>query len=130
VALIPHFNSTLGRQEQAGAGRDRGRQRQAGLCQFEASLVYKVSPGQPGLHREILSSNTKKGKNRKEKPVIKYLCKPGMSTHAPSPRNRRIAMTFEEGLHKWFSTCGLRPLWQISISENICITVPITMTKL
>jgi hypothetical protein len=35
-------------------------QRQADLCKFEASLVYKV-PGQPGLlHREILSQKEKK----------------------------------------------------------------------
>lgn len=34
------------------------RQRQANLCAFKASLVYKVSPGQLGLlYREILSQN-------------------------------------------------------------------------
>jgi hypothetical protein len=31
------------------------RHRQADLCEFNASLVYKVSPGQPWLHRETLS---------------------------------------------------------------------------
>jgi hypothetical protein len=31
-----------------------GRQRQVDLCRFEASLVYRV-PGEPGLHREILT---------------------------------------------------------------------------
>ena len=27
------------------------RQRQVGLCEFKASLVYKVSSGQPGVYR-------------------------------------------------------------------------------
>lgn len=33
------------------------------LCEFKASLVYKVSPGQPGLHRETLTLKTKQNKN-------------------------------------------------------------------
>lgn len=34
------------------------RQRQANLCEFKTSLVYRVSPGQLGLlYREILSPN-------------------------------------------------------------------------
>jgi hypothetical protein len=46
----------------------RGRQ----ISEFEASLVYKVSSGQPGLHRETLSWKKKKkekkgGKNPKER---------------------------------------------------------------
>jgi hypothetical protein len=43
------------------------RQRQSDLCKFEACLVYKLSPGQPGLHRETLSQKTK----RKEKRIKK-----------------------------------------------------------
>jgi hypothetical protein len=39
-------------------GRGRGRR----VSEFEASLVYRVSPGQPGLHRENLSRKTKKKK--------------------------------------------------------------------
>jgi hypothetical protein len=38
----------------------RGRQ----ISEFEASLVYKVSSGQPGLYREILSRKTKKKKKK------------------------------------------------------------------
>jgi hypothetical protein len=30
------------------------------LCKFEANLGYKVSSGQPGLHRETLSQNRNK----------------------------------------------------------------------
>jgi hypothetical protein len=33
---------------------DSSRQRQADLFEFKASLVYKVSPGHPGLHGETL----------------------------------------------------------------------------
>jgi hypothetical protein len=29
-------------------------ERQADLCESEASLIYRVSSGQPGLHTEIL----------------------------------------------------------------------------
>jgi hypothetical protein len=43
-----------------------GRQRQADLCEFKASLVYKLNPEQPELlHRETLSQNIK---NKKQKP--------------------------------------------------------------
>jgi hypothetical protein len=38
----------------------RGRQ----IFEIEASLVYRV-PGQPGLHREILSRKKKKKKKKK-----------------------------------------------------------------
>ena len=31
------------------------RQRQVDLCEFKTNLVYKVSSGQPELHRETLS---------------------------------------------------------------------------
>ena len=40
------------------------RQRQADLCEFEASLVYRSTeqvPEQPGLHREILSQGEGEG---------------------------------------------------------------------
>jgi hypothetical protein len=37
-------------------GRDRR------ISKFEASLVYKVSSGQPGLYRETLSRKTKQNK--------------------------------------------------------------------
>jgi hypothetical protein len=30
--------------------------------EFKASLVYRMSPGQPGLHREVLSQNNNKTK--------------------------------------------------------------------
>jgi hypothetical protein len=32
------------------------------LCEFEASLVYKASSGQTGLHKETLSQPTNKNK--------------------------------------------------------------------
>jgi hypothetical protein len=41
-----------------------GRQRQADLCEFEASLVYKVSPGQPAL------CNTEKPVSEKKNPFF------------------------------------------------------------
>jgi hypothetical protein len=41
----------------------RGRQ----ISEFEASLVYRVSPGQPELHRETLSVSKQKTKNKKQK---------------------------------------------------------------
>ena len=38
-----------------------GRQRQVDLCEFKASLVYVVNPGQPRLlHREAMSGKNKK----------------------------------------------------------------------
>lgn len=40
-----------------------GIQKQADPCVFEASLVKRVSLGQPGLHREMLSPSQKKKKN-------------------------------------------------------------------
>ena len=39
-----------------------GRQRQADLCEFEAGLVHREVPGQPGIHREILSQKQTKKK--------------------------------------------------------------------
>jgi hypothetical protein len=39
------------------------RQKQVGICEFKASLVYRV-PGQPGLHRETLVSKKKKKKKK------------------------------------------------------------------
>jgi hypothetical protein len=42
-------------------------QRQTELCEFKASLVYRASSGQPGLHREILSSKEKKKIHKSEK---------------------------------------------------------------
>jgi hypothetical protein len=46
-----------------------GRQRQGNLYEFKTSLVYKASPGQPELHREILSQKTK----TKQKTITKYM---------------------------------------------------------
>jgi hypothetical protein len=40
-----------------------GRQRQADLCEFQDSLIFKASSGQPGLHRETQLKKTKT-KNR------------------------------------------------------------------
>jgi hypothetical protein len=38
------------------------------LCEFKASLVYKASPGQPGLHRETLfQKQTNKQTNKQTK---------------------------------------------------------------
>jgi hypothetical protein len=38
------------------------------ISEFEASLAYRVSPGQPGLHRKTLSQKTKtKTKTKKNK---------------------------------------------------------------
>jgi hypothetical protein len=48
-----------------------GRDRQ--ISEFEVSLVYKVSSGQPGLYRETVSRKTekkKKKKKRKEKETV------------------------------------------------------------
>jgi hypothetical protein len=36
------------------------------LCEFEASLVYRVSSGQPALHRETLSGKRNEWTARKE----------------------------------------------------------------
>ena len=41
----------------------RGRQ----IFEFEASLVYRVSSRQPGLHREILKKQNKTNKQTKKK---------------------------------------------------------------
>ena len=38
-------------------------ERQADVCEFEASLVYLI-PGQPGIHRETLFHKTNKTKNQ------------------------------------------------------------------
>jgi hypothetical protein len=35
------------------------------ISEFEASLVYRMSSGQPGLHRETLSQKKKKKKKNK-----------------------------------------------------------------
>jgi hypothetical protein len=45
----------------------RGRQ----ISEFKATLVYKVSSGQPGLHRETLSQKTKNQKNKQTKQTNK-----------------------------------------------------------
>jgi hypothetical protein len=37
------------------------------ISELEASLVYKVVPGQPGLYRETLSQKKKKKKKKKAK---------------------------------------------------------------
>jgi hypothetical protein len=47
----------------------RGRQ----ISEFEASLVYKVSPGQPGLHRETLSSKNQKPKKKKRRFTVQLI---------------------------------------------------------
>jgi hypothetical protein len=52
MLLIPH-----------SGGRGRGRQ----ISAFEARLVYRISSGQPGLHRETVSQKNRKGR-RKEGP--------------------------------------------------------------
>jgi hypothetical protein len=46
-----------------------GRQRQEDLCEFKASLFYRV-PGQQGLHRETLLEKSKKKKKMKKKKKI------------------------------------------------------------
>jgi hypothetical protein len=38
---------------------------QVDLCEFEASLVYRVSPGQAGLHRKSLFRGKGRGVGRK-----------------------------------------------------------------
>jgi hypothetical protein len=44
-----------------------GRQRQANLCDFKASLVYRVILGQPGLQKENPAlENRNKNRNRNE----------------------------------------------------------------
>jgi hypothetical protein len=37
------------------------------ISEFEVNLIYRVSSGQPGLHRETLSRKTKKKKEREKK---------------------------------------------------------------
>jgi hypothetical protein len=41
------------------------RQKQEDLCEFKASLVYRVNSEKPGLHRETLSQNKNKQTNKK-----------------------------------------------------------------
>lgn len=42
----------------------RGRQRQVDLFEFEASVIYRASSGQPGLHRDPVSkTQTKPNEN-------------------------------------------------------------------
>jgi hypothetical protein len=45
-------------------------QRQADLCEFEASLVYRLNLGQPGLHRETLSREKQKRRKEKKKEML------------------------------------------------------------
>jgi hypothetical protein len=49
------------------------RQRQADLCEFKASLVYKVSPGQPELVilRNPVSTKQNKNDNKKQTTTTK-----------------------------------------------------------
>jgi hypothetical protein len=49
-----------------------GRQKQADLCELEASLVYKVGPGQPGLYRE--RNPVLENRNKQNKKSYFYLC--------------------------------------------------------
>jgi hypothetical protein len=44
--------------------QDPGRQRQADFYQFEASLVYRQAPGQPGLRSKKLSEEKEKEEGR------------------------------------------------------------------
>jgi hypothetical protein len=44
-----------------------GRQRQADLCEFKASLVYRGSPGQPRFQRNPVLKKEKKKKKKKKK---------------------------------------------------------------
>lgn len=37
------------------------------FCEFQAHLVYKVSPGQPRLYREILSQKTRERQKERER---------------------------------------------------------------
>ena len=50
-----------------------GRQRQADVCGFKASLVYRVNFRQPGLCRKILLKKKKGKKERKR--IIVIVCK-------------------------------------------------------
>ena len=51
------------------------RQRQVQLCEFQASLVYKGNPGQPGLlYREILPGKTKAYMHIHKHTYIWYIC--------------------------------------------------------
>jgi hypothetical protein len=50
------------------------RKRQVDLCEFEASLVYRSSLGQPGLHKELC-------------PILE---KPKPQTH-PAPKRKKVA---------------------------------------
>jgi hypothetical protein len=66
----PHKNNALGQLDVVGTPliSALGRQRQVDLDESEASLVYRVNPGQPGLHREKpYFKHRKKKKKKKEK---------------------------------------------------------------
>ena len=41
-------------------------QRQADLCVFEASLVYRLVPGQPEIHRDTCQEGVEKSGRRQE----------------------------------------------------------------
>ena len=51
-----------GREAERQRGRGAERQRQEDLCEFQASLVYEASSGQPGLHGETLIEKQMKNK--------------------------------------------------------------------
>jgi hypothetical protein len=45
------------------------------ISEFEAGLVYRISPGQPGLYRETLSrkTKTKQNKTKQNKKKLSFL---------------------------------------------------------
>jgi hypothetical protein len=65
----PHKNNALGQLDVVGTPliSALGRQRQVDLDESEASLVYRVNPGQPGLHREKPYFKHRKKKKKKRK---------------------------------------------------------------
>jgi hypothetical protein len=57
------------------------------ISEFKASLVYKVSQGQPGLHRETLSQKKRKKekeKKKRKKRIHKWNWKNGSVLQAPT----------------------------------------------
>ena len=73
------------------------RQRQVDLCEFEASLVYRV-PGQPGQYREILSRKTKTKKQAKRQNVT------GIQSNGPRKLVANFALALLSHLrlrHQW-----------------------------
>jgi hypothetical protein len=70
------------------------------ISEFKASLVYRVSSGQPELHRETLSRKKKKKQKTKNKKIL-FSQTLGMVAHANGSMSSRPAWST---LHSEFQT--------------------------